>query len=525
MFLQTKLFGLVPLFTSGLATKYDVDGNYEWNLCCPTFADSVNRVTSDVTGASPDDEGDNSLKYGEFATFNSARRLLRALFMTLAFVLPSLEIIELLLLVISVILAIFDVDLFGKVTHSDGYGNPVPYDSAEGLSSSINFERALPMRRDNWNRSNAKSLVHIGLKMLREPFEFVKVALNVLNECYSTIRNRSDIDKATCDAIDVDADRDDSLDSHFAIGLSEDAGEVAKDIEVRNEHTVVEFAVPLDLESAQRLYMDDFEGFIGDSFVASPGVCFMIVVDTGMKLTGAYDKIHALSSLHNLLQYREIAMAIGSYLQLVKRYTEPLTGEKPVECNCCEDHDTYNNAIGKSYSYESTPLSRYFALVLLVSLYSIRDDSADTEIELFLHYHVRYDADALFNDDSIHEKPLFVNLLSALYFDATWLLFESERRTEVEHLVDLDDNEIVTDCKLLESGYVDEHRIGPLMKIQPRLIKCREFSLKVQLMSMLTLKMRNMFAEFEVVLCDDDTLEPNIEHFVDSASQRWTLRS
>jgi len=32
------------------------------------------------------------------------------------------------------------VELFGRVVHSDGYGNPVLYDSNEGLSASINFE-------------------------------------------------------------------------------------------------------------------------------------------------------------------------------------------------------------------------------------------------------------------------------------------------------------------------------------------------------------------------------------------------
>jgi len=66
--------------------------------------------------------------------------LLRALFMTLAYALPSLVNIGLLLLVIFFIFAIFGVELFGKVVHSDGYGNPIAYDSNEGLSPSINFE-------------------------------------------------------------------------------------------------------------------------------------------------------------------------------------------------------------------------------------------------------------------------------------------------------------------------------------------------------------------------------------------------
>jgi len=66
--------------------------------------------------------------------------LLRALFMTLTYALPSLVNIGLLLLVIFFIFAIFGVELFGKVVHSDGYGNPILYDSNEGLSASINFE-------------------------------------------------------------------------------------------------------------------------------------------------------------------------------------------------------------------------------------------------------------------------------------------------------------------------------------------------------------------------------------------------
>jgi len=42
--------------------------------------------------------------------------------------------------VIFFIFGIFGVELFGKVVHSDGYGNPILYDSNEGLSASINFE-------------------------------------------------------------------------------------------------------------------------------------------------------------------------------------------------------------------------------------------------------------------------------------------------------------------------------------------------------------------------------------------------
>jgi len=44
------------------------------------------------------------------------------------------------MLVIFFIFGIFGVELFGKVVHSDGYGNPILYDSNEGLSASINFE-------------------------------------------------------------------------------------------------------------------------------------------------------------------------------------------------------------------------------------------------------------------------------------------------------------------------------------------------------------------------------------------------
>ena len=62
------------------------------------------------------------------AGLNVIRLLLRALIMTLAYALPtlpSLMNIALLLLVTFFIFAIFGVELFGKVVHSDGYGNPV----------------------------------------------------------------------------------------------------------------------------------------------------------------------------------------------------------------------------------------------------------------------------------------------------------------------------------------------------------------------------------------------------------------
>eukprot|EP00484_Ammonia_sp_Unknown_P007624 CAMPEP_0197073220 /NCGR_PEP_ID=MMETSP1384-20130603/210494_1 /TAXON_ID=29189 /ORGANISM="Ammonia sp." /LENGTH=1825 /DNA_ID=CAMNT_0042512053 /DNA_START=142 /DNA_END=5619 /DNA_ORIENTATION=+ len=66
--------------------------------------------------------------------------LLRALFVTLGFAIPSLANIGLLLAVIFFIFGIFGVELFGKVVPSDGYGNPILYDSNEGLSPSLNFE-------------------------------------------------------------------------------------------------------------------------------------------------------------------------------------------------------------------------------------------------------------------------------------------------------------------------------------------------------------------------------------------------
>merc|ERR1719464_2206402 len=65
---------------------------------------------------------------------------LRALFVTLGYALPSLLNIGFLMAVIFFIFGIFGVELFGKVVHSDGYGNPILYDSNEGLSESINFE-------------------------------------------------------------------------------------------------------------------------------------------------------------------------------------------------------------------------------------------------------------------------------------------------------------------------------------------------------------------------------------------------
>lgn len=66
--------------------------------------------------------------------------MLRALFVTLGFAIPSLANIGLLLAVIFFIFGIFGVELFGKVVPSDGYGNPILYDSNEGLSPSLNFE-------------------------------------------------------------------------------------------------------------------------------------------------------------------------------------------------------------------------------------------------------------------------------------------------------------------------------------------------------------------------------------------------
>lgn len=66
--------------------------------------------------------------------------LLRALFITLGYAIPSLFNIGLLLLVIFFIFGIFGVELFGKVAPNDGYGHPIIYDSNEGLSPSINFE-------------------------------------------------------------------------------------------------------------------------------------------------------------------------------------------------------------------------------------------------------------------------------------------------------------------------------------------------------------------------------------------------
>jgi len=65
---------------------------------------------------------------------------LRALFVTLGYALPSLINIGFLMSVIFFIFGIFGVEFFGKVVHSDGYGNPILYDSNEGLSASINFE-------------------------------------------------------------------------------------------------------------------------------------------------------------------------------------------------------------------------------------------------------------------------------------------------------------------------------------------------------------------------------------------------
>jgi len=62
------------------------------------------------------------------------------LFVTLGYALPSLLNIGFLMTVIFFIFGIFGVELFGKVVHSDGYGNPILYDSNEGLSPSINFE-------------------------------------------------------------------------------------------------------------------------------------------------------------------------------------------------------------------------------------------------------------------------------------------------------------------------------------------------------------------------------------------------
>ena len=74
--------------------------------------------------------------------------LLRALFMTLAYALPSLVNIGL-LLVIFFISAIFGVELFGNMVHSDGYGNPIAYDSNEGLSPSM-LVLYRTATNDNW---------------------------------------------------------------------------------------------------------------------------------------------------------------------------------------------------------------------------------------------------------------------------------------------------------------------------------------------------------------------------------------
>ena len=65
---------------------------------------------------------------------------LRALFMTLVYAIPSLINIGLLLVVIFFIWGIIGVELFGKTVPNDGYGNPIIYDSNDGISPSVNFE-------------------------------------------------------------------------------------------------------------------------------------------------------------------------------------------------------------------------------------------------------------------------------------------------------------------------------------------------------------------------------------------------
>eukprot|EP00485_Elphidium_margaritaceum_P010070 CAMPEP_0202692280 /NCGR_PEP_ID=MMETSP1385-20130828/6693_1 /ASSEMBLY_ACC=CAM_ASM_000861 /TAXON_ID=933848 /ORGANISM="Elphidium margaritaceum" /LENGTH=1814 /DNA_ID=CAMNT_0049347777 /DNA_START=122 /DNA_END=5566 /DNA_ORIENTATION=+ len=66
--------------------------------------------------------------------------LLRALFITLGYAVPSIVNIGLLCLVIFFIFGIFGVELFGTVVPSDGYGNPILYDGNDGLTPSVNFE-------------------------------------------------------------------------------------------------------------------------------------------------------------------------------------------------------------------------------------------------------------------------------------------------------------------------------------------------------------------------------------------------
>jgi hypothetical protein len=66
--------------------------------------------------------------------------LLRALFLSLAYALPSMLNIGSLLMVIFFIYGIFGVVLFGKVMHTDGNGNLTTFDSNVGISNSVNFE-------------------------------------------------------------------------------------------------------------------------------------------------------------------------------------------------------------------------------------------------------------------------------------------------------------------------------------------------------------------------------------------------
>ena len=100
----------------------------------------INEATTDDVGAAESLTGIRLLRVLRvFRLIRNAPKL-RALFVTLGYALPSLINIGFLMSVIFFIFGIFGVEFFGKVVHSDGYGNPILYDSNEGLSASINFE-------------------------------------------------------------------------------------------------------------------------------------------------------------------------------------------------------------------------------------------------------------------------------------------------------------------------------------------------------------------------------------------------